>query len=90
MTSEHDYEIWEIIWATQFDLSIATDLVEKQRLQGMIEWERRQLEDPHEPDAIAWWEIDFTAIDRLPLQKRLRLLYEDPRKRRLRFRGYEP
>jgi hypothetical protein len=58
MTSRHDYEIWEIIWAYQFDLEHTTDPKEQEMFRSTIALEMKRLEDPHEPEAIAWWELD--------------------------------
>jgi hypothetical protein len=27
--------------------------------RGMIQLEMKELEDPHEPEPIAWWELDL-------------------------------
>jgi hypothetical protein len=54
MTSRHDYKIWEIIWAYQFDLEHTTDPKEQEMFRSTIELEMKRLEDPAEPEAIAW------------------------------------
>jgi hypothetical protein len=55
ITSKHDYEIWEIIWATRFDLEHTSDPGEQERYKGMIEYEMSELE----PEAITWWNLDL-------------------------------
>jgi hypothetical protein len=60
MTSRHDYEIWEIIWACRFDLAHTADPEEQKMFQGWIELEMKRLEDHHEPEAIAWWDLDLS------------------------------
>jgi hypothetical protein len=54
--SKHDYELWEIIWALEFDHSHAKDPAEKAELALEIGWHRKKLQDPREPEAVAWWE----------------------------------
>jgi hypothetical protein len=59
MTSRHDYEIWEIIWAHRFDLSNATQSADRERFKDMIEFEMNRLNDKREPEPIAWWDLDL-------------------------------
>jgi hypothetical protein len=58
MTSRHDNQIWEIIWACRFDLEHTTDPKEEEMFRSTVEWEMKESEDAHEPEAIAWRELD--------------------------------
>src|SRR5438132_13956214 len=81
---EHDYELWEIIWALEIDPSHAKDPAEKAELALDIGWHRKKLQDPREPEAIAWWE-DY-AVWRNIWGFEYELTKEsDPGKRAVRF-----